>query len=312
MFLFVLAIIAALIAVAGWFVARITKRRLAQPNVSSYERENVQMGQLVGRAALVVGIIAAVLCGFFSSFTSVAANSVGIVTAYGHPTGTIGSGAHMLAPWDNVESYSTRIQVTQRLAGPKGDVPGADCVQVNLKGGASACADITLRYVVNPQDVVALWQRYGDFNTVRDSFLRSATDNAAKIVYGEYAPQDAISGDAIPAITKAMNGELGSQLAGSGLTLVAVAPGQLHLDPTVQDRINDILNAQTATSVAQQKLQQNEAQAQANQALSNSLSTPVLEQNCLDVEQVVKAPVFNCFPGSGSSATPLVTVPSGH
>ena len=131
MFLFVLAIIAALIAVAGWFVARATKRRLAQPNVSSYEQENLRIGQLVGRAALAVGVVAAVLCGFFSSFTTVPANNVGIVTAFGRPTGTVSSGAHMLAPWDSVDTYSTQIQVTQRLAGPQGDTPSADCVQVN-------------------------------------------------------------------------------------------------------------------------------------------------------------------------------------
>lgn len=301
MFLFVLAIIAALAAIAGVFLWRHGAREVASCDAIPYRR--------IGQGSVVGGVLLALVFGFFSSFTTVPANSVGIVTAFGHPTGTVTSGAHMLAPWDSVDSFSTRIQVTQRLAGQQGDTPTADCVQVNLKGGAAACADMTIRYVINPADAVALWQRYGDFNTVRDSFLRSATDNAAKIVYGQYAPQDAISGDALPAITTAMTGELKNQLAGSGLTLVAVAPGQLHLDPSVQSRINDILNAQTGTTVAQENLAKNQAQASANGALSGSLSEQILIQQCIEAAQVIKPAYFNCFPGSSSGATPLLTVP---
>lgn len=310
MFLFVLAILLALVAIAGAVIWSLARRAYAAAT-SSGRREDIYPGLMVGRLVTVGGLVAAILCGFFSSFTTVDANSVGIVTAFGHPVGTVTSGAHMLAPWDSVDSFSTRIQVTQRLdASGQGDQQGSDCVQVNLKGGASACADMTIRYVINPGDAVALWQRYGDFTTVRDSFLRSATDNAAKIVYGQYQPQDAISGDALPAITAAMTRELTSQLAGSGLTLVAVAPGQLHLDPTVQSRINDILNAQTQTTVAQENLAKNQAEANANNALSGSLSEQVLVQQCIQAAEQIHPAYFNCFPGS-SSSTPLINV-GGH
>lgn len=255
-------------------------------------------------------IIIAIIMFFTTWFNTVQANTVAIITSYGEPVGTADAGLHVLPPWDSLSTFSTQIQVTQRLAGPQGDVPGADCVQVNLKGGASACADITIRYVINPQDAVALWQRYGDFDTVRDKLLRSATDNAAKIVYGQYIPQDAISGDAIPAIATNLQSELSKQLEQSGLTLVAVAPGQLHLDPSVQERINEILNAQTATSVAQQNLAKNTAQAQANAALSNSLTTQILEQQCIEAALTIKPAVFNCFAGNNTTATPLIQV--GH
>lgn len=326
MALFIIAILCAIVAFAGFFLWRKGRDRATQvettlksidadvnPSRARYARSELDdavMVRRIGLGGMIAGVVLALVLGFFSSFTPVAANSVGIVTAFGHPVGTVTSGANMLAPWDSVETFSTRIQVTQRLAGAGGDVPGADCVQVNLKGGAAACADITIRYVINPADAVALWQRYGDFDTVRDSFLRSATNNAAKIVYGQYAPQDAISGDALPAITTAMTSELTSQLAGSGLTLVAVAPGQLHLDPSVQARINDILNAQTGTTVAQQNLAKNQAQAAANAALSGSLSEQILIQQCIEAAQVIKPAYFNCFPGAGT-ATPLVSV-GGH
>lgn len=295
MVLFILACVFGLIGLCAFGYAFATRKDTTLRN-----------GPIVGIGAIVFGVGLLVL--FFTMFTTVNANTVGIVTAFGQPVGTANSGAHMLAPWDSVDSFSTQVQVTQRLAGPQGDVPGADCVQVNLKGGAAACADVTIRYVINPNDAVDLWKRYGDFDTVRDKLLRSATDNAAKIVYGEYAPQDAISGDALPAITKAVTDELSKQLSQSGLTLVAVAPGQLHLDPAVQSRINDILNAQTATTVAQQNLARNQAEAAANQALAGSLSEPILIQQCIQAAEQIHPAVFNCFPGSGGAATPLVQV----
>jgi regulator of protease activity HflC (stomatin/prohibitin superfamily) len=297
-FLFILAIVLVLIAAGAALVFRRVK-----------DDTEIRAGALV---VLVVALLAGGVAGFFSSFTAVDANTVGIVTAYGQPVGTVDSGPHMLAPWDSVDSFSTRVQVTDRKAGPEGDTPTADCVQVNLKSGAGACADMTVRYVINASDAVDLWKRYGDFDTVRDKLLRSATDNAAKVVYGQYAPQDAISGDALPAITKAMTAELTKQLAQSGLTLVAVAPGQLHLSADVQNRINDILNAQTATTVAQQNLARNQAQAAANQALTSSLSEPILVQQCIEAAQQIKPAVFNCFPGAAGSGTPLVNVNSGH
>ncbi len=310
MFLFIIAILIALATIGGAIVWRVAGQR-AKAATTISARDDASMIRRGGQVVVIVGTLFTLLAAFFSTFTTVAANSVGIVTAFGHPVGTVANGAHFLAPWDSVDTYSTRIQVTRRLAGPQGDTPDADCVQVNLKGGAAACADMTIRYVINPADAVALWQRYGSFDTVRDSFLRSATDNAAKIVYGQYAPQDAISGDALPAITTAMTGELAHQLDGSGLTLVAVAPGQLHLDPTVQARINDILNAQTGTTVAQQNLAKNQAEAAANNALTGSLSQQILIQQCIAAAQVIKPAYFNCFPSGTSTATPLLTIP-GH
>lgn len=294
MFWFIIACLLGLAAIGSFGVAFALRRRRDVPALAI-------AGAGVG--ALVLGAIVL----FSSMFTAVAANQVGIVTAFGHPTGTVSSGGHLLAPWDSVDSFSTQIQVTTRTASTDGDKSTSDCVQVNLKGGAAGCADLTIRYVINAADAVDLWKRYGDFDTVRDKLLRSATDNAAKIVYGQYAPQDAISGDAIPAITTAMMTELKAQLADSGLTLVAVAPGQLHLSASVQARIDDILNAQTGTTVAQQNLAKNEAQAQANRALTSSLSTPILVQECIQAAEQIKPAVFNCFPGGGG-ATPLVSV----
>jgi regulator of protease activity HflC (stomatin/prohibitin superfamily) len=314
MFLFVLALILAPVAVAGAVLwvrgGRALKKAKADNGAGSYRRDEAQPEaqtmRATGAGITVAGVLLALVFGFFSSFTAVDANTVGIVTAWGKPVGTVHPGGHLLAPWDKVDAYSTHVQVTDRKSGSEGDKVTPDCVQVNLKGAAGACADMTIRYVINADDAVDLWKRYGDFGTVRDKLLRSATDNAAKVVYGQYEPQAAISGDAIPGIAAKMTKELGNQLADSGLTLLAVAPGQVHLARDVQERLNGILNAQSDTAIAEQTKARNIAQAQANAALTNSLTTEILTQQCIEAAKVIKPAVFNCFPGGGTGQSVIV------
>lgn len=288
-----------------WFIVTVALALIAAGVIFFGPRgQDTAITMSIGGALIVIAVVV-LAC---DSWTTVSANSVGIETKFGRPAdGTLDPGLHWLAPWASVEEFSTRVQVTDREANAQGDQAGTDCVQVNLRGGASACADMAIRFVINPTDAVDLWKRYGDFDTVRDRLLRNATDNAAKLTYGQFDPAAAISGDALPKITADLTAALQAQLTNSGLTLVAVAPGQLHLAPDVQQRINDVLNAATQTQIAQQNLARNQAQAAANQALSGSLSQQVLIQQCIEAAKDIKPAVFNCFPGS-STATPLVSV----
>src|ERR1700756_1710653 len=155
MFWFIIAMLAAIAAGALTVVdKRVVKPGSAVKGIGTYAG--------IGVAVVAAGIL------LLDSATTVSANSVGIETQFGRPTGTLQSGLHFLAPWAEVEEFSTRVQVTNRQASAQGDNAGVDCVQVNLKGGASACADIAVRYVINASDAIDLWRRYGDFDTVRD------------------------------------------------------------------------------------------------------------------------------------------------
>lgn len=297
MFWFIIMILFVVIAIVLFVIA---KRR-------GPTSDDAISGSAFGVGGGIALLIVAVIFGL-NFFTAIPANTVGIVTAFGKPVGTVNSGLQFLDPWESVDQFSTRVQLTERLqAAGQGDEAGNDCVEVNLNGGASACADMTIRYIINPGDAVALWQQYGDFDSVRNSLLRSATNNAAKLVYGKFKPQDAISGAALPQITTDMTNELKSQLSKSGLTLIAVAPGQLHLSDSVQNQINEILNAQTNATVAQQNLAVSQAQASANQALTNSLSPQILAEDCFKAAEQIKPTVFNCdFSGNSSTSTPVI------
>lgn len=297
MFLFFLAIILALVAIAGFIVFR-----------KAHDDVDIRPIALI---VTVIATVGAVATGFFSSFTPVDANTVGIVTAYGQPVGTVDSGPHMLAPWDHVDTFSTRIQTSVRTASStEGDQHTKDCVQVALKGGSAACPDVTVRYAIAEKDAQDLWKRFGTFDAVRDQLVRSATNDSARFVFGQYEPQQAISGETLRTITSDFTKDITSRLASAGVRVDSVSVGALNLDPQVQDRINRVLAAQADTQVAQQLVEKNKAQAAANAALAASLTEPILCQEFIDAAKEIKPTVFNGC--SSSASTPVIVNGTNH
>lgn len=292
---FVLGIIILLMALVLFVLGKILKSR------GNREDYSIALG-----GSIIAFLIGAIFV-FFSFTTTVSANSVAIVTIFGKPQGVVGSGFNFEPPWASLTEFSTQIQISQRDTTQGGDSAGTDCVEVNLADSASACADITIRYVINKQDAVALWQQYGNFDNARDKLLRTATNNAAKIVYGQYNPQDVVKGTAIPEITTKLTAALSSQLNNSGLTLITVSPGQVHLNGSVQDRLNTQLSATNDLTVAGIILKKNQILAQANDALTPSLNQQIVEEDCIKAATDHNLSPLGCM---GSTPTPIVS--SGH
>lgn len=258
--------------------------------------------RLGGGAA--VAVLAGLLAGgiiVMDSHVSVDANTVAIIQEFGKPVGDpAGPGWNWTAPWASASVIDTRVQNTARLAGKQGDTPDADCVKVNFKDNASACADITISYRVSPENAVKLWKNYTTLDDVQTKLLRPATDSAAREVYGSFTSLDVIDGSKQSAITDGITNSLRAKLASSGLDLVSVAPGQIHLSDSAQANLDKLRNAQVETQVAQQTLAKNQALAAANNALNASLTDGIKFEDCLKVAQDIKTVGFSCT-GSGSN-----------
>lgn len=235
------------------------------------------------------------------SHVSVDANNVGIIQEFGKPVGDpVGPGWNWTAPWATVTSFSTQVETTSRAAGADGDTPTADCVQINFKDNASACADITISYRISDKNAVKMWQNYGSLDAVKTNLLRPVTNNAAKEAYGQYTSLEAISGSVLPEIGKKITDSMQSQLANSGLDLVMVSPGQLHLSDAANANLQKLQAAQIDTQVAQQTLAKNQALAAANNALNASLTDGIRFEDCLKIAAEIKTVGFTCV-GSGSN-----------
>jgi len=254
--------------------------------------------------AILVAIVLGIISGstiIADSHVSVDANNVGIITEFGKPVGDpVGPGWTWTAPWASVTQIPTMIQTTERLAGDKGDTPGADCVKVNFKDNASACADITIAVRVSNQNAVKFWHDYTSMDDARTKLLRPATDTAAREVYGESTSLDVIDGSKQAAITEGLTNALRVKLATSGVDLVSVSPGQIHLSDSAQANLDKLRNAQVETQVAQQTLAKNQALAAANNALNASLTDGIKFEDCLKVAENIKTVGFSCT-GSGSN-----------
>lgn len=290
----------ALIALAiGRGAARAARR------VPPAQRVSGDIKALAGAARIAVYVFAglAVLLGLLSSITIVPANQVGIQTSFGAWKGTLDSGPHVVAPWSEVDTFTTRNQKSIR-----DEAEGnADCIRVKLAGGASACVDATVLYTIDERQAETLWKGWGSFTRLNDDLVNRSTDEAAGQVYGTYAAEDAVSGENRQKITDAVTKLLHDKLKPWGVELGSVTLGDIHLPNDVQDRINRVLASAADTKIANQKEQTAAAEARANAALQQSLTPEALVKLCLEVSRDAKPAVINCWPTGGTgSATVLV------
>lgn len=285
--IFIVGCLLGLVAVIGVLVAA----------TSGGNEDRLGGGIIVGVVAGILSVVAIVM----DSHVSVDANTVAIIQEFGKPVGDpAGPGWNWTAPWATASVIDTKVQTTSRLAGDKGDTAGADCVKVNFKDNASACADITVSYRVSEQNAVKLWRNYTSLDAARDNLLRPLTDNAAREVYGEFTSLDVIDGSKQAAITDGITTSLKAKINASGLEVVSVAPGQIHLSDSAQANLDKLRNAQVETQVAQQTLAKNQALAAANNALNASLTDGIKFEDCLKVAENIKTVGFSCT-GSGSN-----------
>lgn len=255
-------------------------------------------------ATIVLGIIAAGML-FLSSLTTVGANEVGIVTNFGRWSGTVDGGLHVVAPWSKVDTFPTRNQKSIRDQAD-GNYP---CIPVKLNGGASACVDATILYTIDESHAETLWRGWGSFAKLNEDLINRSTDDAAGVVYGGYTAEQATSGSNRQKITDAVSSRLGAKLAESGIQLGSVTLGDIHLPKEVQDRINNILEADAQVIVAQKQKEKAAAEADAAKARQLSLTPEALIKECLDAAREIKPAYFNCGLGGQTGQPPVILQP---
>src|SRR4051812_27512817 len=93
------------------------------------------------RIAVVTGVLA-ILVVIFSSTTIVSARNVGVVTTFGRPSGTLGNGLHVIAPWQKVTEMDGTIQIDNHT--------GEMATTVRLGNNSTANVDNSVRWRIQP------------------------------------------------------------------------------------------------------------------------------------------------------------------
>ncbi|HVX24571.1 MAG TPA: SPFH domain-containing protein [Candidatus Saccharimonadales bacterium] len=326
--LFIAAIIFAvigLIVTLSWVsMARwIKKNPEAKPRTNSYgdALQHSDIRNVLKYVSIALWCLVGVFM-FFSSMTVVSARNIGIVTEFGHPSGELSNGFHMIAPWAKVTEFNARIQTEQNTT-------RSDCTNVRIANQSVACVENILRWRIKPGAGDELFKNYSDFNEVSAKLVDPANKAALNEVFRTYDPLAALAKQAadikagVDTPTSSVSSdenqaELDQQVEaqldktiGSQVEVLSVNITIVYYDNSTESKLSQFQAAIAQTRIAKQNILTAEAQATANQKLSASLShnPNVLTSKCLDtineLAQEGKTGVlpagFTCFPGGQSS-----------
>ncbi|MFY1575596.1 SPFH domain-containing protein [Verrucosispora sp. WMMD703] len=169
---FILAIVAAVIAIIAVAVALFSsQRQVRQIGVLT------AVGALAGTAILTVA----------SSAHSVPIRSVGIVTSFGKPTGEVtGSGLKWVTPWQRVGEWDAGRQKYDHIGSDK-------CVRVRTGTLADACVEVLVEWQVQPENAPQQFMDYkGDFESFRGQRVGVQLDSAVNDAFATYNPLERI------------------------------------------------------------------------------------------------------------------------
>lgn len=241
-----------------------------------------------------------------ASISIVSTKSVGVVTEFGSPAGTLQNGWNWKLPWQDVTELDGSIQ-TDKYA-KKDD----SCTDVRIGNGSTACVDNSIRWRIVQEQGDSLYRDYREFDTIRDSLVTRELKAALGEIFSSYDPlgtevqggKDASLDSLSNKATERLRAKIGAQAE-----ILNVSIPLIHYDQGTQDKINAYQAEVANTRIAEQRQKTSEAAATANKNLSASVSNDpnVLVSKCLDtLDDMVRAnqsvPAgFSCWPGSGSA-----------
>jgi regulator of protease activity HflC (stomatin/prohibitin superfamily) len=288
---------------------------LASRLATSGSDERARYG--VGTAVLAVLALAFLVV---SVLAPVGTKNVAVLTTFGKPTGHLGNGFHVKAPWQVKNELSDAIQ-TDTYASDKGQgvQSNADgsCINVRIARQATACVNVSIRWQIKESGVDYLFRNYKDNTAITQNLLLRDLQTAVNGAFAGYDPlgldpngnSNQPTAAALAAKVQAtMRSDIGTYIDVNSL-LIPI----FNFDPGTQDKLNQLQQQYAATRVAKQQLLTNQAQAAANKALAASVSNSpgILQSKCLDI---VKDAVdnnrplpagFSCFgTGIGLAVTP--------
>ncbi|WP_280404752.1 SPFH domain-containing protein [Nocardia brasiliensis] len=235
-----------------------------------------------------------------SSITIVSTRNVGVVTAFGKPTGTLSNGLHFVAPWKKVTELSGVIHTENQVGGWN----NAKCdggTAVRLANNSTACVDNTIRWRIVPTEADALFRDYLNDNNIRDSLVTRELNAVLNAVFAAYNPlaADAANGPRLDDLSTKVTDQLKVKI-GRQVEVQNVIVSLVHFDQTTQERINAYQAQIASTRIAEESQRTAAAQAAANDILARSVTGEgVLIARCLELVNSGKAlPIgFQCFPG---------------
>ena len=251
----------------------------------------------------------------WASAKMIPTKQVGVVTAFGKPSGVLSNGLHFTWPWEKVTQLDGAIQTDNNI--------GDDATTIRLGNQSTAEVENSIRWRLQPDQADALYRDYRGFGNIRDSLVTRELKAALNQVFKDYDPLSTVKGAAGGGVKQPSISELGNQVTedlreriGEDIEVLNVIIPLVRFDAETQGRINAYQAEIANTRIAEQRERTAMKTAAANRALSGSVSNDpnVLVAKCFDALEIMikeKQAVpagFSCWPGGVSA----VVVPSAQ
>lgn len=229
----------------------------------------------------------------------VPARTVGVVTAFGKPTGTLSNGLHVVKPWEQVEKMDASLQ-TNRYTGD-------NSIGVRLANQSEARADASIQWQLREEDAEQMYLDYREFERIQHDLVDREFRASVNAVLARYNPLDA---DAIAEGGIDLNGYAEDikddmqKRMGDAVEVRSVALPIINYDEETQRKIDQLQTEVANTRAAEQSKNTAREIAEANEILRKSLSPEVLSQRCIEAAEKVGAAPVGCI--DGADTTPLV------
>lgn len=318
-FEFVLAIIFTLLTIGAFVFHRSVKKSLPalqaktdesnrSYNRDAEERLREAKSMVNGTKNLVLGLL--VITGVFTFFASaytVPVRNVGIVTSFNRPTGdTTGSGLKFVWPWQRVADFDASL-ITENNIGTW----GKGCTTVRIGSLATACVENRIQWRVKESAAPKLYTDYkGDFDNLRNNFIRNQIQLAINAVFATYNPlsQVNLKTGQVNFDGAKLSSDLKEELVrymGTDIEVVTASVPLVHHDPQTEGNIKQFQDVVAQARILEQREQNAIKEKIVSDLQRQFLSTEYLQNKC--IEESVK---MNYAPGLCLLDSGIVNAPT--
>lgn len=284
-------------------------------------------GARIGVLAI-IGLVALVLLGFvFASWRNIRPGYVGIVfdkASHQVTASALEPGWAFINPFTQaIQEYPVTIQTYEMvLKNSEGVVVGDDSIKIQSNEGQQLNLDVVIQYQVKRAEAGALYQDWGgaDIGIVEDRVVRQYTRSQVPVIASGYTWEEIVSGKRAELVDLMAKG-LREEFARRHLDMVSFGIREVHLPDSLQEALNNKIQAQQQAEQQRYQLEQArvraeqdkveaqgranallvqaEAQAEANRKLAESVTEPLIRYQQIQ-KWDGKLPVFT------GGATPLI------
>jgi regulator of protease activity HflC (stomatin/prohibitin superfamily) len=218
----------------------------------------------------IVGLIALGLLGLmFASWRSIQPGYVGIIfdkASHQVTAGALEPGWAFINPFTQaIQEYPVTIQnYAMVLKNGEGSSAGDDSIKIQSSEGQQLNLDVVIQYQVRRPEAGLLYQDWGgaDISVVEDRVVRQYTRTQVPAIAAGYTWEQIVSGQRAE-ITSKITEVLRAEFARRHLDLISFGVREVHLPDTLQEALNNKIQAQQQAE--QQKYQLEQAKVKADQ-----------------------------------------------